>query len=433
MTAEMRIWFGKTRAPALAMLMVLALAAWPALMSTDAETAVPEPGPGEAVVQLYVGGARTGPASIGPAPSGFVFGLFTANPSASIGDNDGFVDTTPPGPQPLFTCTSDADGDCSFVVPMRPGTPGTDGVPQGTRLWAVPVSAPDGEYYANPYWQTAPLTNTNQQSLRHVFQTPALVAGQVYRSGSEWITDPGLQTSPQQTVPEFTRRTASGGVWPLSRINPELPPQCGLDVALVVDLSSSVAAADAIEDLKASMSAFIDALHGTPSQVALFTFGTDSPASGYGPNTPLMSVATTSEADRVKSLYEDWDNPPTNYTNWGRGLAAVAETNSPDTGSEEHFDLAVLITDGNPTVYGPSPLSSSGQPRDRGSGYTRFRELGNGNASANLLKSQGDTRARGRGGHRGIRNGFRLQPPHRLWPRRIRWREHPGSGLLPDA
>ncbi len=63
--------------------------------------------------------------------------------------------------------------------------------------------------------------------------------------------------------------------------------------------------------------------------------------------------------------------------------------NDPDPASDEHFDLAVFLTDGNPTVYGPAPLTAGGQLKDRNSGYTRFGEFGNGLASANLLRSQG--------------------------------------------
>jgi hypothetical protein len=356
---------------------------------------VPEAGDDEAVVQLFVGDTRGEPDEIDPIAPGAVFGLFLSDPSASIRENDGFADITSPNPAPLFTCESDADGDCVFTVPIRPGAPGTDGVAQGTRLWAAAISAPPGDvgYYANPFWQTAPLANTNQASLRHVFQTPALVGGQEYLAGRDWISDPGLQTDPASTVPEYTKRIASGGVTPLSRFNNDLPDHCGLNVALIVDVSSSVGQAGAADDLIAAMDAFVDALHGTPSRVALFTFGTDSPAGGYDPNTGLRSVATTADATAFKNLYAGWDDRPwpTNYTNWDRGFAAAAEVNQPTPDTPPQFDLGVFLTDGNPTVYGPDPLTTGPRPVpiDPNSGYTRFRELGNGLASANLLKSQG--------------------------------------------
>jgi hypothetical protein len=347
-----------------------------AAVADPVSAAVPAPGAGTAVVQVYVGDLRSGPTAVGPL-AGARFGLFTGNPSASIGDDDGFATGTP-----AYTCTSDADGDCSFVVPI--GT-GAGAVGQNTRLWVAPIGAPAG-YYANPYWQTAPLTGGVKASLRHVFQTPPLVAGQTYRSGASWITDPGQQTSPANTTSEYTRRVASDGVWTLARDNPPLPARCGINVALVVDLSSSVGT---FSNVRPAMDAFIDALRGTPSQVEILTFGTDSPANGYQ-NLGLTSVATTADAAALKARYAGWtDAIPTNYTNWDRALAATAATNSTAPGSAQHLDLTVLLTDGNPTVYGTNPVGASGQPNDRNSGYTRFRELSAGLASANLVKSQG--------------------------------------------
>ena len=218
-----------------------------------------------------------------------------------------------------------------------------------------------------------------------MWPTPALVGGQTYRSGQTWVTDPGLAApagSPEASQSEYTRRVASAGMVGLSRANQPLPSQCGLNVALVADLSSSMTATS-VQSLKSAMDAFVNALQGTPSQVALFTFGTDSPANGYPANTGLQSVATTADANKVKAQYQAWNNStPTNYTNWDRGLAAVAGINA-TPGTAGHIDLVVMITDGNPTVYGPSPAITGG------TGYTRFRELQAAQASANLLKSQG--------------------------------------------
>ena len=37
-----------------------------------------------------------------------------------------------------------------------------------------------------------------------------------------------------------TNDLASGGIWQDSRTNPVAPPQCGLNIAIVADLSNSV-------------------------------------------------------------------------------------------------------------------------------------------------------------------------------------------------
>jgi hypothetical protein len=365
-------WLGRRGAPLVLVAMVvsgLALLGG----ATEAAAVIPGATAGTAVVSLYVGDVRTGGTTVGPLP-GATYGIFLSRPPDTAVDANGFTTATP-----TFTCVSDADGDCSFIVPIGQGT---GLVPQGTRMWVAAVAGPPG-YYESANFQTAPLTGGVQAVTRHIWPTPPLVADQVYRSGATWMTDPGLSApagSPEASLTDYTRRVASDGTTALSRLDPPLPAQCGLRVALVADLSSSMVGS--VPALKTAMDTFVDALRGTPSQAALFTFGTDSPANGFGPNTSLMSVATTADANAFKALYAGWGNPPTNYTNWDRGLAAVAGTNLP-AADLSHFDLVVFITDGNPTVYGPNPTITGG------AGYTRFRELNNAVASANLVKSQG--------------------------------------------
>ena len=72
-----------------------------------------------------------------------------------------------------------------------------------------------------------------------------------------------------------TNSTASGGIWQSSRNNPSLPATCGLSVALVLDVSGSVASS--LASLKTAAKTFTNSLVGTPSQVALFTFATSGP------------------------------------------------------------------------------------------------------------------------------------------------------------
>jgi Mg-chelatase subunit ChlD len=165
------------------------------------------------------------------------------------------------------------------------------------------------------------------------------------------MTDPGTQTTPPSTISQYTTRVASGGVWPFSRVNPDLPARCGLKVAFVVDLSASVQGH--VAALKSAADSFVDALRGTPSQAALFTFSTDSPALNAGPNTGLLPVATTADANRFKQLYSGWtESTASGYTNWDRALGAVAAVNESDN-PDEHFDLTIVLTDGNPTAFGP--------------------------------------------------------------------------------
>jgi hypothetical protein len=96
---------------------------------------------------------------------------------------------------------SDADGDCSIVVPV-----GAGGITPGSRLWVAPVAGPAG-WYANPVFQTAPLTGAaGRVQTRHVFQTPPLYAGQTYRSGTGgFMSDPGTRTTPPSTMYPWAR------------------------------------------------------------------------------------------------------------------------------------------------------------------------------------------------------------------------------------
>ncbi|QEO10460.1 VWA domain-containing protein [Protaetiibacter larvae] len=392
------------------------VAALPAA-TAPSRAAIPAPEPGMAMLQVSVADYRDSDTTLAPL-AGVTLGLFLVEPSARIDAVNGFA--TPDATHQLFfVCVSDLDGDCVFQVPIRSGVatvgatqtapymnlaPGQgQGVPEGTRLYLASLAAPNG-YYANPFWQTGPLSPSGGDpliELRHVWQSPRLVANTSYLSGDDWISSPGLQTAPQNTAPNYTRRIASSGVVAFSRFNLDMIDQCGLDVAFIVDVSSSVATTsagnpDPVGRLKGAMDAFVDALRGTPSRVALYTFGTDSPAYGtmFGANSPLVSVATTGEATAFKNRYAGWTTAgwPTNYTNWDRGFAAAADANGPP-GSPTHVDLAVFLTDGNPTVYGRSPLVNPNNPnsalKDTTSGYTRFRELSAGLGSANLLKEQG--------------------------------------------
>ena len=59
-------------------------------------------------------------------------------------------------------------------------------------------------------------------------------------------------------------------------------------------------------------------------------------------------------------------------TNWDRGIFQVQQSTS-------QFDIAVVITDGNPTVYGNAEGPGN---------YTRFREVENGIFSANAVKAE---------------------------------------------
>ena len=158
---------------------------------------------------------------------------------------------------------------------------------------------------------------------------------------------------------------ARGPSWANIRDNPALPGDCGLNIALLIDTSGSIT--PFLPQVKEAANGFVDALTGTPSQIALMQFA--SLASAVLGPTPVSSSAS---ADTVKAAINSLTSGGS--TNWDLGLAVVAA--QPTT-----FDAVLMLTDGNPTVYGPGP--------DGPGVATRFREVENGIFSANALKAKG--------------------------------------------
>ena len=320
-----------------------ALLAVSALSVPPVVATVPPATGNNAVITVKVGGDRAGTNAVSNL-SGVVLGFFDA----------------PTGGTPAFTCTSDADGDCSVVVPDTQAGPPV-GANRDRRFWVRQISAPAG-WFTNPTLRTGQSTAAGSEQTPYRFQTGLqLRAGQTYRSTEEFMEGSGS-----------TSRVASGGVWQQSRGNPAPPPACGLDVALILDLSGSVGGD--LPNLKSAANTFVDSLVGTPSRMALLSFSVDSPATGATQNFPnLTSVSTAGGAALVKSRYASWTVG--GGTNWDRGLAAAAA-------AAPIYDIAVVITDGNPTNYSTNPVQGSGS-------FNRIREVENGIFSANGLKAQG--------------------------------------------
>ena len=289
-----------------------------------------------AVITVKVGGNRTSLTAVGNL-AGVTLGFYAA----------------PTGGTPLFTCVSDTDGDCSITVPNTQPA----GANRDHRFWVRQISTASG-YYTNPELGTGETVATDP----YRFQTGTqLRAGTTYRSTVDFMISTGTSNN-----------EASGGIWQNSRNNPTFPAKCGINVALVLDLSNSVTDAQLVQ-LKAAANGFVDALTGTPSQVGTFTFATSAPAN-TGDTLPLTPVSTPAGGTVVKNRISGYRKPGGNGggTNWDRGIYQVAQSTST-------FDVAVVITDGNPTFY-----AAGEGPGNR----TRFREVENGIFSANAIKAK---------------------------------------------
>ncbi|MGW2277802.1 hypothetical protein [Streptomyces sp. NPDC001770] len=301
--------------------------------------------PGSSVVTVKTGGDRVADSVVGPL-AGVRLALYASDNAVT------------PIAAAWARCTSDADGDCSFVVPD------TDdgGANEGARYYVgQPEDGVPAGWYTNTSLRTGAGSGSGSVQSPYRFLTPALEEGQTYSSTSDFMFSTDYASSPY---------VASGGIWQQSRTNPELPEQCGLDVALVLDLSASVGSA--LPDLKAAADGFTDALAQTPSRMALFSFDRGSPSTGTANYPELMPVSTQSGADAFKDLYADWALG--SGTNWDQGLYAVAK-------AEPRYDAVVVLTDGNPTYWN--------NPRQGDGSHTHFADVEGGIFSANAVKAKG--------------------------------------------
>lgn len=219
------------------------------------------------------GGDRTGANEAGPL-AGVVLGLYSTGGTLA------------------GQCTSDSDGDCSFIVADTE----SGGANNGARFTVRQISAPSG-WFTSPDLRTGNGSGSSSNQQAYEFETPALEADHVYRSTSDFMFSD-----------DKTLLTASGGVWQDSRNDPDMPRSCGIDAALLLDLSASVGSD--LPFLKSAANTFVNSLTGTPSRIAVFSFSGESPSTGTENHPALTSVATSAGADTVKNTYATMSPAP---------------------------------------------------------------------------------------------------------------------------
>jgi hypothetical protein len=328
------------------------------------QATVPTAPAGSSVITVKVGGVRTSSTQVTPL-AGVTLQLHNGGKSNSVGA---------PVTDSWGSCTSDAQGDCSFIVPDT----AVGGANYNNRFYIEQTGGAPSGWYEN----TTIDTSSDMKDSTYLMRTGAeLWAGKTYTSTADFPITPSGGRS-------------SNGIWAESLANPALPPQCGINAAIIMDLSASVnlggpGGSSALPQLKAAASGLTDALGGTNSQVALFTFGTHAPAQfPMNANRPLTPVSTTAGAAKVDSWINGIAIPGTGgdaggigsveATNWDQGLYQVAQQQS--TTDSKLYDLAIIITDGNPTRFG----DTGGNGAD-----TRFAEVEEAVFSANAIKQAG--------------------------------------------
>ncbi|MCG7446579.1 SpaA isopeptide-forming pilin-related protein [Corynebacterium sp. ACRPO] len=215
-----------------------------------------------------------------------------------------------------------------------------------------------------------------------------------------------------------------GAQWVNGRVpNPELPLRCGLRIAVVADLSTSLryADTDGFEASKKAANAFIDSLQGTPAELGIYNFASSGPANQagttHGQNPPYISMQSEQGVQRAKDAVNNWSyNGNNSATNWEAGLKQV---------KEQDYDVVYFITDGMPTT------SSTIKNKGIGGEFVQASALNDAIKAANELKAAGtrvvpimvDLTLGGRSGQRPVvQNDLVLKDA-----KRIDWTADPGQ------
>ncbi|WP_311488798.1 SpaA isopeptide-forming pilin-related protein [uncultured Corynebacterium sp.] len=173
-----------------------------------------------------------------------------------------------------------------------------------------------------------------------------------------------------------------GAQWVNGRVpNPELPLRCGLRIAVVADLSTSLryADTDGFEASKKAANAFIDSLQGTPAELGIYNFASSGPANQagttHGQNPPYISMQSEQGVQQARNVVRNWNyNPNNSATNWEAGLEQV---------KDHDYDVVYFITDGMPTT------SSTIKSKGIGGEFVQASALNDAIKAANELKAAG--------------------------------------------
>jgi uncharacterized repeat protein (TIGR01451 family) len=316
----------------------------PAALAADPTDVIALAGPTNATIRVFKSGLRTGPSAEGPL-AGATFAVYGSEANAISGTS------------PLTTCVTTILGQCTMDVSVVPVS--------GTRdVWVREVTAPAG-YFRIDTISTGTASSTSDNTTSRPYMEKLTI-----RNNQTYNLPPD---QPLSSGGAEARAFANG------LNNPEAPPQCGLNLAMIFDVSSSINASE-MTSMKNAARTFVNDLTGTPSQIAMFSFGTVAPGAGAPANLPLTQVATGNGPvmNYINGLPA---NPSTgsNRTNWDAGLFQVAQ-------SASSYDIALMLTDGNPTVWGPTGVRAPDVP---GGAAVVAAGIEEAVASANAVKNEG--------------------------------------------
>ncbi|OJV23502.1 MAG: hypothetical protein BGO26_12390, partial [Actinobacteria bacterium 69-20] len=295
-----------------------------------------------ATIKVHAGGIRTGTSTVNSLPDGAVFQAIPTTTGLTGGP---------------WECTV-SGGTCNITVPAKSS---------GGYKWTVSEKTAPVGWYLNPkldYGDAFSGTPTD-----YAFTTSTV------NNGTS-VDVPG--PSANSTYSDNTSNPGNpfSGLLSTSLNDPKVPTQCGINMALILDQSGSMAGTKETSLVSATHDV-INALNGTPSNLAIYSFSAGNGGSGPGVggkgSLPLTSLSTQSGADTANNWVDTNIKNPAGGTNWDQGIyQAVTPTKA--------YDLVVILTDGNPTT----------DHNGTGSGNnTRFANIENGIYSANALKALG--------------------------------------------
>lgn len=310
------------------------------------------------------------------------------------------TDPLVPIKEPWATCTTDSNGECVFNIP----TTGRDVRPY---YWIGMSKASPG-YTAQPLVRIGGSGNSftsTGQAMHYIYATPNLTPGSTFYSGvnvtrsrntgygADWQGIGNSAAFMYEVQGNGSNHRSSLGVIQQVRDNPAMPERCGLNVALVVDLSGSMGS-QGLKTIKGVVNSVASRLQGTDTNLGLFNFAENSPAKRNGSNlSSPVSVSTQSGQAAIKKWVDGLAIPTEREgqaTNWQEALYQVAQYNEQNPSNQ--YDVVYMITDGNPTVRKDDAFGNA----DAGEGFltpdgaaTEFRDVEGAIGAANMVKAQG--------------------------------------------
>ena len=190
-----------------------------------------------------------------------------------------------------------------------------------------------------------------------------------------------VENAPKPTIP---KEAPKGELISSAYPNPPMPKKCGLKVAIVADLSTSLSYADynGFDASKSAAKQLAKSLQGTPTEVGIYSFA-DRAANNSGGPQPVDGPNGELNP-QITSAIDSWKSGSVGgATNWEAALKQV---------QDNKYDVVYFITDGMPTSDNSNWQNSLIEKDRNGFNFGAFVQetsLNRAVIAADELKSQG--------------------------------------------